>query len=67
MTDPHLVDGLEHRDDDHLFADVRRACERHDPVPPGMVLGNEVWIVTDFRELEKGIADYLATLKQLGV
>jgi hypothetical protein len=37
MTDPHLVDGLDHRDDDRLFAVVRRACERHDPVPPGMV------------------------------
>lgn len=37
MTDPHLVAGLDHRDDDHLFADVRRACERHDPVPPAMV------------------------------
>jgi len=37
MTDPHLIDGLDHRDDDHLFAGVRRACERFDPVPTGLV------------------------------
>jgi len=37
MTDPHLVDGLDHRDDDDLFEGVRRACERFDPVPASMV------------------------------
>jgi hypothetical protein len=37
MTDPHLVNGLDHREDEQLFADIRRACERHDPVPAGMV------------------------------
>jgi hypothetical protein len=37
MTDPDLVEGLDHRDDDRLFAAVRRACERFDPVPAGLV------------------------------
>jgi hypothetical protein len=37
MTDPHLVDGLDHRNDDDLFEGVRRACERFDPVPAGLV------------------------------
>jgi hypothetical protein len=37
MTDPHVLDDLDHRDDDGLFEAVRRACERFDPVPPGLV------------------------------
>jgi hypothetical protein len=37
MTDPHPVDGLDHRDDGDLLDGVRRACERFDPVPAGLV------------------------------
>src|SRR3954454_19864363 len=37
MTDPHRVEGLEHRDDDDLIEGVRRACERFDAVPAGLV------------------------------
>jgi hypothetical protein len=35
--------------------------------PPGMLLGNEVWIVTDFRDLAAGIADDLASDRQIKV
>jgi hypothetical protein len=35
--------------------------------PPGMLLGNEVWIVTDFRDLASGIADDLASARQIVV
>ena len=37
MSDPHLLDDLGHLDDDGLYAAVRRACERFDPVPGGLV------------------------------
>jgi cell division protein FtsB len=35
--------------------------------PPGMLLANEVWIVTDFRDLATGIADDLASDRQIVV
>ena len=35
--------------------------------PPGMLLSNEVWIVTDFRDLAGGIADDLASDRQIVV
>jgi hypothetical protein len=37
MTDPHLLDDLDHRDDDGLLDVVRRACEQLDPIPAGLV------------------------------
>jgi len=33
--------------------------------PPGMLLGNEAWIVTDFRDLASGIASDLASDRQI--
>jgi hypothetical protein len=35
--------------------------------PPGMLLGDEVWIVTDFRELATGIASDLASNRMIVV
>jgi hypothetical protein len=37
MTDQHLLDDLDHRDDAGLLEAVRRAYENHDPVPPDLV------------------------------
>jgi hypothetical protein len=37
MTDQYLLDDRHHRDDERLFAAVRHACERFDPVPSGLV------------------------------